>query len=386
MSDVKTIPDASRPCLKDCDIIVLDLLSADEADKGVHPSHMKFQEVVAEIKSDFHGAAAPKAVWTVGMTHKIHHDNISSLFQEHGLSHVHPAWDGHSIEFVLDASAFTVAVGLTASAPVPTPALVDAAHTCVSQPMMVPYGLIGPRVAPPGPVLHYKIPRTALVGRHVTLRPYVESRDAAELFAVSNGTPSHGHGEYDSDAMIWKYMPRGPHATATDLAKAMKVLETAADTGAVFTLFDNVSETAIGSLSYLAHEPVHFRIEIGAVWCTPAFQGSPAMREAVYLMLRHAFEDLKSRRVEWKCHLHNVRSRKAAVKFGFKFEGVFRQHTIFKGTNRHTAWFAMTDGDWKGSEGRAGVKATFLSLLDESAQSYYAEKDHAGASIAVPAV
>ncbi len=147
------------------------------------------------------------------------------------------------------------------------------------------------------------------------------------------------------------------------------------DTGAVFTVVDIATSAKVGSMSYLAHVPSSQRIEIGAVWVTPAFQGTHVMREAVYLMLNYAFVSLGYRRVEWKCHSLNVRSRRAAARFGFQFEGLFRQHMILKGeTSRDSAWFAMTAGDWNGTEpgsSRPAVRASFLALLDETTRAFH---------------
>jgi Acetyltransferase (GNAT) domain len=87
----------------------------------------------------------------------------------------------------------------------------------------------------------------------------------------------------------------------------------------------------------------------------PALQRTRESTEAIYLMMRHAFEDLSVRRLEWKCDALNAPSRKAAERFGFAFEGIFRQHFIIKGRNRDTAWFAMIDKDWP--KVRAGIEA-----------------------------
>lgn len=87
-------------------------------------------------------------------------------------------------------------------------------------------------------------------------------------------------------------------------------------------------------------------IEIGHIWFGPELQRTTAATEAIYLLARHAFDDLGYRRLEWKCDALNEPSRHAAERFGFRFEGVFRNHQIVKGRNRDTAWFAITDEDW----------------------------------------
>ena len=101
-----------------------------------------------------------------------------------------------------------------------------------------------------------------------------------------------------------------------------------------------------GRLSYLRIDPAHRVIEVGNIIFTPALQRSRGATEAMYLMARHAFEDLGYRRYEWKCNALNQPSRRAALRLGFVFEGIFRQHMIVKGRNRDTAWFSMLDSEW----------------------------------------
>jgi RimJ/RimL family protein N-acetyltransferase len=87
-------------------------------------------------------------------------------------------------------------------------------------------------------------------------------------------------------------------------------------------------------------------IEVGSIWYSPALQRSRAATEAMYLMAKHAFEDLRYRRYEWKCNSLNEPSRRAALRLGFTYEGLFRQHMIARGRNRDTAWFSMLDLEW----------------------------------------
>jgi RimJ/RimL family protein N-acetyltransferase len=92
--------------------------------------------------------------------------------------------------------------------------------------------------------------------------------------------------------------------------------------------------------------PEHGVIEIGHIWFAPRLQRTRAATEAIYLMARHSFDDLGYRRLEWKCDALNEPSRRAADRFGFTFEGVFRQHMVVKGRNRDSAWFSILDGEW----------------------------------------
>ena len=107
-------------------------------------------------------------------------------------------------------------------------------------------------------------------------------------------------------------------------------------------------------------EPAHRVIEVGSILYTRQLQRTPLATEAMYVMARHVFEDLGYRRYEWKCNALNAPSRRAALRFGFTFEGIFRQHMIVKGRNRDTAWFSMLDSEWPAR------KASFERWLDPS--------------------
>jgi RimJ/RimL family protein N-acetyltransferase len=107
-----------------------------------------------------------------------------------------------------------------------------------------------------------------------------------------------------------------------------------------------VDGRAAGVVSFLRMEPAHGVIEIGHIWFGAALQRTPAATEAILLLAREAFDGLGNRRLEWKCDAANARSRRAAERFGFTFEGVFRQHMIVKGRNRDTAWYALLDSEW----------------------------------------
>jgi RimJ/RimL family protein N-acetyltransferase len=124
-----------------------------------------------------------------------------------------------------------------------------------------------------------------------------------------------------------------------------------------FTLVRLRDERPLGLASYLRITPEFGVIEIGHIWFGAPLQRTIAATEAIYLLARHAFDDLGYRRLEWKCNALNAASRRAAERFGFKFEGVFRKHQVVKGRNRDTAWYAITDDDW------AAIRAGFESWL-----------------------
>jgi RimJ/RimL family protein N-acetyltransferase len=175
-----------------------------------------------------------------------------------------------------------------------------------------------------------------LSGRLVTLRPF-DSLSQAE--ALYQGT----HGSEKED--LWRYMSEGPFASQDEFNAAFDKKQRSADPF-FFAIVDNVTGVSVGQASYLRIEPTHRVIEVGGIMFTPSLQRSCGATEAMYLMARHAFEDLGYRRYEWKCNALNEPSRRAALRLGFVFEGVFRQHMIIKGCNRDTAWFSMLDSEW----------------------------------------
>jgi RimJ/RimL family protein N-acetyltransferase len=179
--------------------------------------------------------------------------------------------------------------------------------------------------------------RTKLRGSHILLRPIDAETDAEQLYAVSH--PPHG------DPAIWTYLPDGPYESAEHLRQMLSWAESTTDP-LYFTLTRIADERPLGWVSYLRITPELGVIEIGHVWFAPELQRTTAATEAIYLLTHHAFEDLGYRRVEWKCNVLNAASRRAAERFGFTLEGVFRKHQIVKGRNRDTAWYAITDDEW----------------------------------------
>jgi RimJ/RimL family protein N-acetyltransferase len=113
-----------------------------------------------------------------------------------------------------------------------------------------------------------------------------------------------------------------------------------------FAIIGQSTQRAAGRTSYLRIDTKHRVIEVGGLLYAPALQRTRGATEAMYLMARHAFEDLGYRRYEWKCNALNEASRRAALRLGFTFEGIFRQHQIVKSRNRDTAWFSMLDSEW----------------------------------------
>jgi RimJ/RimL family protein N-acetyltransferase len=187
-----------------------------------------------------------------------------------------------------------------------------------------------------------------LDGAHVRLIPYDQARDAAALFAFCNGQPialgGREVGEYDADALIWRWMSGGPFDTL-DAFCAYMLPQVSAANGLPFTVIDKASEQPVGVANYINNDPNHLKIELGSIWYSPIVQRTPANTEATYLLLKHAFA-LGYRRAEWKCDSQNERSRHAALRMGFTFEGIQEAHMIIKGHNRDTAWFRILDHEW----------------------------------------
>jgi RimJ/RimL family protein N-acetyltransferase len=127
-----------------------------------------------------------------------------------------------------------------------------------------------------------------------------------------------------------------------------------------YTVIDKASGKIAGRQSYMRIDRTFGVIEIGNILWNPPVARKPAATEALYLFAKHAFDDLGYRRFEWKCNADNAPSRRAALRFGFDFEGIFRQHMIVKGKNRDTAWFAMIDKDWP------TIRRAFEEWLDPS--------------------
>jgi RimJ/RimL family protein N-acetyltransferase len=189
-----------------------------------------------------------------------------------------------------------------------------------------------------------------LTGRYVRLEPLSLERDAGPLYAVCNGSPVQLSGRaveaYDPDALIWRYMFSGPFATLDDFIAYLHPQVEVAN-GLCLCVFDVASGRQVGVTNYMNNFPQHLKVELGSIWYSPIVQRTHANTEATYLMLRHAF-DLGYRRLEWKCDALNERSRRAALRMGFQFEGIQESHFIIKGRNRDTAWFRILDREWPG--------------------------------------
>jgi RimJ/RimL family protein N-acetyltransferase len=186
----------------------------------------------------------------------------------------------------------------------------------------------------PSPALRPQ--RVVLPGSVVTLRPFDGPSQAEALYQAT-------HGPERED--LWRYMGDGPFASRDEYEAAFEKKEKSVDP-LFMAIVDNATGLPVGQAAYMRIEPNQRCIEVGNIIFTPALQRSCGATEAMYLMARHVFQDLRYRRYEWKCNALNQPSRRAALRLGFTFEGVFRQHMIIKGRNRDTAWFSMLDSEW----------------------------------------
>lgn len=194
---------------------------------------------------------------------------------------------------------------------------------------------VGPKVdpLPPGS----KPDMRPLHGLFVLLEPVSAARHAKALFDSFKDSDADGH--------VWTYLGYGPWDSFEQFESWLKEREVSRDPW-FYALVRRDTGKAAGMGSFMRCDAGNGVIEIGHIWMSPGLQQTREATEAIFLMIRHCFDDLGVRRLEWKCDSLNAPSRKAAERFGFSFEGIFRQHFIVKGRNRDTAWYAMLDKDW----------------------------------------
>ncbi|TMB65635.1 MAG: GNAT family N-acetyltransferase [Chloroflexi bacterium] len=178
--------------------------------------------------------------------------------------------------------------------------------------------------------------RTVMDGRLCRLEPLQASRHADALYEAHS---------LDAEGQNWTYLPYGPFASPEDLARWIESVESSEDP-LFFAIIDLATQQPAGWASYLRIDPTMGTIEVGHLAYSPALQRTPAATEAMYLMMRRAFDELGYRRYEWKCNSLNAPSWNAAERLGFRYEGIFRQAVVHKGRNRDQAWFSIIDREW----------------------------------------
>jgi RimJ/RimL family protein N-acetyltransferase len=180
-------------------------------------------------------------------------------------------------------------------------------------------------------------PRSAIHGRHVRLEPLSPDSHAAALYAVSHGDPVTEE--------LWHYLPYGPFADASAFDSWVRSCAAGLDP-IFYTIHDLSADAPRGMASFLRIDAAVGSVEIGHIWFAPTLQRRRQATEALYLMMHLSLEELGYRRLEWKCDALNTASRRAALRLGFRFEGVFYQCRISKGRNRDTAWYSLLDHEW----------------------------------------
>jgi RimJ/RimL family protein N-acetyltransferase len=190
--------------------------------------------------------------------------------------------------------------------------------------------------------------RTTLRGSYARLEPLDPARHIDDLWPRIGGA-ENGH--------LWTWMADGPYHSEAELAAGLQAKAATADP-LFFAIIDTATNHALGLASLMRIDPKHGVIEVGGIMYSPELQRSRVATEAMYLFARYVFEVLGNRRYEWKCNVRNEHSRRAALRLGFQFEGIFRQHMMIKGENRDTAWFSMLNTEWPAR------KAAFERWLD----------------------
>jgi RimJ/RimL family protein N-acetyltransferase len=176
-----------------------------------------------------------------------------------------------------------------------------------------------------------------LEGRLVALEPLEPDRHGDALYTASHG---------DEEAKrVWTFLPDGPFADLASFTQWLQAKVVEPDR-LYYAFRDKHTERLAGMATYLDIRPLMGSIEIGYIWFAPYLQRTPQATEALFLMLRYAFDELKYRRMQWRCNALNEKSRSTALRLGFKFEGVFYQHMVVKGHNRDTAWYSILDYEW----------------------------------------
>lgn len=179
-------------------------------------------------------------------------------------------------------------------------------------------------------------PHTSMEGHFCRLDPLGEEAHTGDLYEAF---------ALDREGRSWTYLPHGPFPERAAFEKFMAAI-CRQDDMQFYAIVDRRTDKAVGIASYLRINPKAGSIEVGHLVFSPLLQRRPAATEAMYLMMRRALAELGYRRYEWKCDVLNEASRNAALRLGFRFEGVFRQALVYRGRDRDTAWFSILDREW----------------------------------------
>lgn len=178
--------------------------------------------------------------------------------------------------------------------------------------------------------------RVTLGGNYVSIVPLDPGRHGDALYGEASGAGNEG---------LWLYLFDGPFYERAPFDVNLE-RKAASEDPLFYAIVDNARGEAAGHVALMRMDMTHRVIEVGSILYLPSLQRTAGATEAMYLMAKYVFEDLGYRRYEWKCNALNEPSRRAALRLGYTFEGIFRQHMIVKGQNRDTAWFSMIDSEW----------------------------------------
>jgi RimJ/RimL family protein N-acetyltransferase len=179
-------------------------------------------------------------------------------------------------------------------------------------------------------------PDAVLMGRYARVERLDADRHADDLFAAYGDTP---------DDRDWTYLPVDRPATLPDFVAHIRQIQTTRDP-LHYAIIDLATGKAVGSSAYMRIDPANGVIEVGHVRYSRRLMRTRAGTETMYLLMRRVFDEMGYRRYEWKCDALNSASRRAAERYGFTFEGIFRQAIVVKGRSRDTAWFSILDSEW----------------------------------------
>lgn len=183
-----------------------------------------------------------------------------------------------------------------------------------------------------------KVPaRNVLKGQLVDLEPMDAVRHSKELYAAGHGC--------DQALRIWDYLPYGPWPDEAAYTATLRQQSASFDP-VFFAIRSHATGKACGQAGFLDIQAQNGVTEVGHIWFSPELQRTRGATEALFLMIRHAMDDLGYRRMQWRCNAMNAKSRQAARRLGFRFEGIFYNHMIFKGKNRDTSWYSILDDEW----------------------------------------
>jgi RimJ/RimL family protein N-acetyltransferase len=179
-------------------------------------------------------------------------------------------------------------------------------------------------------------PGTPMVGRYCSIQKLDPERHAADLYAAFSKAP---------DGRDWTYSPAGPFSNLAQYADYVREVAVKSDP-MHHAIIDNLTGKPVGTAALMRIDPINGVIEIGHIVYSSRLKRTRAGTEATYLFMRRVFDELGYRRYEWKCDSLNAPSLRAAERYGFRYEGIFRQAIVYKGRNRDTAWLSITDGEW----------------------------------------